>query len=109
MTTKKLSSKENNAMSIEEQYKSMTQEEHILKLSDTYIGSKEADNKLMAIYDDNENRICFKEKTIIMGLYKIFDEILVNAADNTVKDKKTPTLNESNETIMIENINQAAS
>ena len=88
MTTKKLSGKENNAMSIEEQYKSMTQEEHILKLSDTYIGSKEADNKLMAIYDDNENRICFKEKSIIMGLYKIFDEILVNAADNTVKDKK---------------------
>ena len=82
MTTKKLSGKENNTMSIEEQYKSMTQEEHILKLSDTYIGSKEADNKLMAIYDDNENRICFKEKSIIMGLYKIFDEILVNAADN---------------------------
>jgi hypothetical protein len=28
---------------------------------------------------------------------------------NTVKDKKTPTLNESNETIMIKNVNQATS
>ncbi len=88
MTTKKLLGKENNTMSIEEQYKSMTPEEHILKLSDTYIGSKEADNKTMYIYDDEEERLCCKDKVIIMGLYKIFDEILVNAADNTVRDKK---------------------
>ena len=58
MNTKKLIGKDNNSiMSIEEQYKSMTQEEHILKLSDTYIGSKEADNKIMAIFDEEENRI----------------------------------------------------
>jgi len=89
MSIKKVSSKDKNTtLSIEEQYKSMTPEEHILKLSDTYIGSKEADNKTMYIYDEEEDRLCCKDKIIIMGLYKIFDEILVNAADNTVRDKK---------------------
>ncbi len=88
MSIKKTSSNKNSTISIEEQYKSMTPEEHILKLSDTYIGSKEADNKTMYIYDDEEERLCCKDKVIIMGLYKIFDEILVNAADNTVRDKK---------------------
>jgi hypothetical protein len=46
------------------------------------------------------NVVYFRRALTSQNIYYIY---------NTVKDKKTPTLNESNETIMIENINQAAS
>ena len=36
--------------------------------------------------DDGENEIIAKEITYTAGLYKIFDEILVNAADNKQRD-----------------------
>ena len=75
-------------LSIEEQYKRKSLHQHMLDLPDTYIGSVEKDNISIYVYDDDENRIIKKEKQIVLGLYKIFDEILVNAADNTVRDKK---------------------
>ena len=40
----------------------------------------------MFVYDDDENKITKKDKFVVMGLYKIVDEILVNAADNTIRD-----------------------
>jgi DNA topoisomerase-2 len=33
-----------------------------------------------------------REITYVPGLYKIFDEILVNAADNKVRDSKMDTI-----------------
>lgn len=41
----------------------------------------------MWIWDQEENKMVFKEITFVPGLYKIFDEILVNAADNKQRDK----------------------
>jgi DNA topoisomerase-2 len=74
--------------SIEEQYKKKSLHEHILDLPDSYIGSIQTDKINLYVYDDHEDRIICKEQEIVLGLYKIFDEILVNAADNTVRDKK---------------------
>lgn len=41
----------------------------------------------MWVYDDERNAVVNREITFVPGLYKIFDEILVNAADHKVRDK----------------------
>ena len=73
-------------LSIEEQYTKKSLHKHIYDLPDTQIGSIEGDTINMFVYDDDENKITQKDKFIVMGLYKIVDEIIVNAADNTVRD-----------------------
>lgn len=67
---------------IEKTYQKKTQLEHILLRPDTYVGSIEMENSNLWILSENEE--FFEQKTIeyVPGLYKIFDEILVNAADN---------------------------
>ncbi|KAF7488976.1 DNA topoisomerase 2-beta [Sarcoptes scabiei] len=74
-------------LSVERIYQKKTQLEHILLRPDTYIGSVERETKQMWIWDQEENKMVFKEITFVPGLYKIFDEILVNAADNKQRDK----------------------
>ena len=46
----------------------------------------------MYIYDSDEGKIIQKEVSYVPGLYKIFDEILVNAADNKQRDKNMDTI-----------------
>lgn len=74
--------------------------EHILLHPDTYIGSVEPVKELKWILktetttDTNDNtvtkkgRMIQKEISYVPGVYKIFDAILVNAADNKQRDKK---------------------
>ena len=71
---------------VEETYQKKTQLEHILLRPDTYIGSTESVTQPMFILNSETNRIHQKEVTYTPGLYKIFDEILVNAADNKQRD-----------------------
>jgi len=40
----------------------------------------------MWVFDTDENVMVQREITYVPGLYKIFDEILVNAADNKQRD-----------------------
>ncbi len=42
----------------------------------------------MWVYDRLNDVMVQKDVTYVPGLYKIFDEILVNAADNKQRDKK---------------------
>lgn len=56
--------------------------EHILLRPDTYIGSTEAQEQQLWVHDGE--RMVLKNIRFVPGLYKIFDEILVNAADNKV-------------------------
>ncbi|CAF5146999.1 unnamed protein product [Rotaria sp. Silwood1] len=73
----------------EETYQLLEQLDHILKRPETYIGSNKPCHEEMWILDDkNEEgpKIIKKEITYVPGLYKIFDEILVNAADNKQRD-----------------------
>jgi DNA topoisomerase-2 len=44
----------------------------------------------MWVWDSQENKIVHRQINFIPGLYKIFDEIIVNAADNKQRD---PTMN----------------
>lgn len=68
------------------QYQKLTQLEHILKRPDTYIGSVEPTEMKLWVFDPVSKDMEFKDVTIVPGLYKIFDEILVNAADNKIRD-----------------------
>ncbi|XP_051992577.1 DNA topoisomerase 2-beta isoform X2 [Xyrauchen texanus] len=85
---KKESSKK---MSVERIYQKKTQLEHILLRPDTYIGSVEPVTQQMWVFDD-EIGMNLREITFVPGLYKIFDEILVNAADNKQRDKNMTTI-----------------
>ncbi|KAB5517842.1 hypothetical protein PHYPO_G00171840 [Pangasianodon hypophthalmus] len=73
-------------MSVERVYQKKTQLEHILLRPDTYIGSVEPVTQQMWVFDE-EIGMNSREITYVPGLYKIFDEILVNAADNKQRDK----------------------
>lgn len=74
-------------LSVERIYQKKTQLEHILLRPDTYIGSVESVTQQMWVYDEDTG-INYREVTYVPGLYKIFDEILVNAADNKQRDPK---------------------
>ncbi|OLL26098.1 DNA topoisomerase 2 [Neolecta irregularis DAH-3] len=68
-----------------EQYQKLSQLEHVLKRPDTYIGSREQHNAIQASLLLPDCLIS-RQATIVPGFYKIFDEILVNAADNKQRD-----------------------
>ncbi|KAF8396139.1 hypothetical protein HHK36_017752 [Tetracentron sinense] len=70
---------------IEETYQKKTQLEHILLRPDTYIGSIEKHTQTLWIFEGGE--MVHRPVTYVPGLYKIFDEILVNAADNKQRDQ----------------------
>lgn len=76
-------------LAIEDIYQKKSQLEHILLRPDTYIGSVEYTEKTpMWIYDSEKEKLVLKDIQYVPGLYKIFDEILVNAADNKQRDPK---------------------
>ena len=70
-----------------EQYQKLTQLEHILKRPDTYVGSVERTEKQLWVYNTAKDSMEFREVSYVPALYKIFDEVLVNAADNKQNDK----------------------
>ena len=81
-------------MSSAKDYKKLSQREHILTLPDTYIGSIETNQEGRWVYDEEEKHMTWKKIMMNPGLYKIFDEILVNARDafirSTTEKGRTP-------------------
>ncbi|KAJ2475474.1 DNA topoisomerase 2, partial [Coemansia sp. RSA 2052] len=86
--------------SVEEIYQKKTPIEHILLRPDTYIGSVEPIDEEMWVYDPTTMRMAQRTIRYTPGLYKIVDEILVNAADNKARD---PTMKRIEVTIDREN------
>uniref|UniRef100_A0A8C2X9D6 DNA topoisomerase 2 n=1 Tax=Cyclopterus lumpus TaxID=8103 RepID=A0A8C2X9D6_CYCLU len=91
-------------MSVERIYQKKTQLEHILLRPDSYVGSVEPVTQQMWVYDKEDGLNC-RDVTFVPGLYKIFDEILVNAADNKQRDKSMSIIkiNIDNNTISVWN------
>jgi len=96
------------------QYQQKTDKQHILDNPDTYIGSVEIVDSNMWVYNDATTSVDFKTIEYNPGLYKLFDEAIVNARDHVVRmiqsqsqDKKLVTFIEttisSDGTITIEN------
>ena len=71
---------------IEQTYQKLSQRDHVLKRSDTYVGGKELVTQEMWVVDDIDNLEDFKivKKTITYSpaFIKIFDEVLTNASDH---------------------------
>ena len=75
-------------------YKKVDQREHVLLRPGMYIGSTEPDRIKTWVLDTTSDveRFIKKEIDYVPGLYKIFDEILVNALDHVtrLKNQKSP-------------------
>jgi DNA topoisomerase-2 len=70
---------------VEETFVKKTQLEHIIDIPDTYIGSIEKTDIDTWIFNEEDDKIVYKNIKYIPGLYKIFDEVLVNAIDQHVR------------------------
>ena len=73
--------------SISEKYVKLDQREHVLQRSGMYIGSIEEDKYDTWVFDTEENKMVKREVKYVPGLFKIFDEILVNAIDHSTRLK----------------------
>ena len=73
---------------VSKKYQKKTHLEHIKERPDTYVGSCEARTETMWITVTQGEKTKMKQKQVqyVPGLLKIFDEILVNAADNKRRD-----------------------
>lgn len=64
----------------------------------------------MWVFDSDTGSMVWKTVTMVPGLYKIFDEILVNAADNKIRDPRMDalkvTVDKANNTISVWNNGQ---
>jgi DNA topoisomerase II len=72
-------------MSLAKTYQQKTDKQHILDNPDTYIGSVEKVDADMWVFDEETQRIVLKEIEYVPGLYKLFDEGIVNARDHVVR------------------------
>eukprot|EP00051_Salpingoeca_urceolata_P016686 m.223370 g.223370 ORF g.223370 m.223370 type:complete len:1511 (+) comp18752_c0_seq2:97-4629(+) len=70
---------------VEETYQKLSPLQHVLQRPDTYVGATEHVTTTMTCYEDVKG-FCTREVSYVPALYKIFDEIIVNAADNKQRD-----------------------
>ena len=69
-------------------YQQKTDKEHILSNPDTYIGSVEQIDSDVWIINDNADKIIEKKINYIPGLFKLFDEGIVNCRDHVIRMKQ---------------------
>jgi len=69
-------------------YQKKSDRQHVLDNPDTYTGSMECTDYQSYIFDDATNTIIAKELNIIPGLYKLFDEGVVNCRDHQVRQQQ---------------------
>jgi DNA topoisomerase-2 len=70
---------------IEDKYKKYELREHIYNIPDTYIGSVNVANLELYLFDKDSKKMQSKDITYVPGLLKIFDEVIVNAIDHSVR------------------------
>ena len=70
-------------------YQKHTHHQHILELPDTYVGSTKTNEETRWVYDAGSNKMVWRKLLFNPGLYKIFDEIVVNARDEFVRSTVT--------------------
>ena len=83
----------NNNTALANKYQQKTDKQHILDNPDTYIGSvEEVDSNLWVVNDSssnvNDNKIIEKNIKYVPGLFKLFDEGIVNCRDHVVRMKQ---------------------
>lgn len=86
MSSKIKSVKKIPEMTIEDRYKKRDLYTHVILEPGMFIGSVTSDTVDMWVYDSENENMIKKEITYVAGLYKIYDEIIVNARDHTVRE-----------------------
>jgi DNA topoisomerase-2 len=74
-----------SSKTVNEKYQKKSHLEHIKDLPDTYIGSVDPVTQNMPVYNEETQRMEYVDITFIPGLFKIFDEVLVNANDHKIR------------------------
>ena len=82
---------------ISKKYQKKTDREHVLDNPDTYIGSIENTTNSVYVYDENNKKIQEKNINYISGLYKLFDEGIVNCRDHVIRMNQLIQSKSSNE------------
>jgi DNA topoisomerase-2 len=72
---------------VEQTYTMMSQVEHVLKRPGMYIGSTSKQTSNEWVFNKSTEKIIKKQVTFTPGFLKIFDEIITNAIDHSVRDK----------------------
>ena len=72
-----------SAQKLSETYQKKTDIEHIKDAPDTYIGSVEPDR--VKNWSFNDENIEYKAYDWVPGLYKLFDEGIVNCRDHVIR------------------------
>lgn len=75
-----------------EKYQKLTLLQQIIKRPDTYIGSVEKTEQQMWVFNSELSQMEFRKVSFVPGLYKILDEILVNASDNKQNDSNMSSI-----------------
>ena len=83
----RLAKTKNKMTTVEKTYKKVTQLQHVLLRPDTYVGSCETTDATGWIVDPATETMRERAVRYVPGLYKIVDEILVNANDHKVRDQ----------------------
>ena len=78
-----MSSMNNTDLDLANKYQHKTAEKHVLDNPDTYIGSVEHIDSHMWIWD--QQKIIEKNINFIPGLFKLFDEGIVNSRDHAIR------------------------
>jgi len=74
-----------SSSNLAQQYQKKTDREHILDNPDTYIGSVEHVDASMYVFDEAAGHIMLRTIDYIPGLYKLFDEGVVNCRDHVIR------------------------
>ena len=83
-------------------YQKKSDKQHVLDNPDTYIGSIENVSSNVFIYNQNNQKIVEKNISYIPGLYKLFDEGIVNCRDHVIRmNQLISQTNKSNKTSQI--------
>jgi DNA topoisomerase-2 len=75
----------NSSASLAKTYQKKTDKQHVLDNPDTYTGSMTKTEYDTYVFDADTNTIKPKQINIIPGLYKLFDEGIVNSRDHYVR------------------------
>lgn len=75
------------AKGVGDKYRQHDLRSHIYELPDTWAGSSELTTIETFVYDGDEKKMVKKDITYVPALYKCFDEILVNALDQSTRLK----------------------
>jgi DNA topoisomerase II len=78
---------------LSKKYQKKSDKQHVLDNPDTYIGSIENINCNAYVFDEESKKIIEKQITYNPGLYKLFDEGIVNCRDHFIRMQQLISLN----------------